>query len=148
MTIKSRLSRSDFFKSWDSVTAYGNFAGGDEVLDSVFIAKRKGGLVYLIEKPKSAHDIFAATFYGFISGTAEGSVLHGFFGISVLDFIITAIAYVVYGFVIASVYNRGQAGSARVMIVMGLAVLALIFVTLPKTRRRYRRILDKAAGRI
>ena len=144
MTFKSEYNAETLKKRWDDKTSYGNFAGGDDFLDTVFISRRYGSIVCLKCKPRSAHELFGAVYWGIITARkGSGSDIHGFSGISIVDLIITVIFYLLYGSITATVMRRGDESGAYWMIAIAVIILFFIFFTTPKTKNKYAEIIRR-----
>ena len=143
MKLKSDYTYDELCSRWDDLTAFKNYAGGDDLLDTVYISRRHGSFVSLRSKPRAAHELYGAVFYGRIKETDGGSELRGFFWLSIADTVITAILYILYAYIVRAVLDRGDDTGAYWMIAVAAALLLLICFTSPKTRRRYRDILEK-----
>lgn len=143
MTFKSKYDAETLKKRWDDKTSFGNFAGGDDFLDTVFISRRYGNIVCLKSKPRSAHELFGAVYWGVISGGRSSASIHGFFGISIVDLIITVIFYLLYGSITGTVMRRGDESGAYWMIAIAVLILFFIFFTTPKTKNKYAEIIRR-----
>lgn len=149
MTYKSEFDKATLISRWDDKTSFKNFAGGDDYLDTVFISRRYGSIVCLKRKPRSAHELFGATFWGVVCKSKNGgSSIRGFFGLSIIDLVITAIFYVLYGAITQTVLKRGDVSGAYWMIGIAAALLFMIFFTSPKTKRRYSEIIERVTRNI
>ncbi len=144
MTFKSEYDEETLKKRWDDKTAFGNFAGGDDLLDTVFISRRYGKIVCLKCKPRSAHELFGAVYWGIITARKDGGAsIIGFFGISIVDLIITAIFYLLYGSITKTVISRGDQSGAYWMIAVAVIILFLILFTTPKTKQKYSEVIKR-----
>ncbi len=144
MILKSDFGLQTLKERWDDKTSFKNFAGGDDFLDTVFISRRYGRIVCLKNKPRCSHNLFGSVFWGImIPKKKGGTTLFGFLGISILDLIITACIYTLYAMIINAVIGRGDTDSAKTMIIIGSVALFFIFFTFPKTRRKFKEILQR-----
>ena len=84
--IRSGHKREVLESRWDEMTSPARFAGCDDTMDLIFVAKRSGGRVRLVRKARIAHEPFCCVFRGKISGS--GSVIKGVFTKSVADYFI------------------------------------------------------------
>ncbi|MEG1743151.1 MAG: hypothetical protein RR246_03190 [Clostridia bacterium] len=144
MTIKSELPTFELIENWDEITSYKNFAGGDEILDEVYIARRRKKYIYLISKPKSAHNLFGAAFHGFIKNDGSGSKIVGFFGLSWFDYFVAAALLFVYGFVTVAIFQRDQFANGMTVLIIGCVIFFFVFFTFPKTKKKYMRLIKKS----
>ncbi len=85
--IRSGHKREVLESRWDEMTSPARFAGCDDTMDLIFVAKRSGGRVRLVRKARIAHEPFCCVFRGKISGSGSGSVIKGVFTKSVADYI-------------------------------------------------------------
>ena len=86
--IRSGHKREVLESRWDEMTSPARFAGCDDTMDLIFVAKRSGGRVRLVRKARIAHEPFCCVFRGKISGSGSGSVIKGVFTKSVADYFI------------------------------------------------------------
>ena len=153
LRIESKLTHEDLCAYWDDRTSAARYAGNDGDLDNVFIAKRKGDRIRLVRKAMNVIDPFATVFWGQLLPLPEGegkngskSVLTGFFGKSVLDYILLAVLVGVDAFVFF--YNLAK-GSLNTTVIAGCAAFLLVFVLLviptKSARERYTDLLDDVA---
>ena len=147
MTYQSNFDKATLIARWDDKTSFKNFAGGDDYLDTVFISRRYGSIVCLKRKPRSAHELFGSVYWGVIcKRKSGGSCIRGFFGLSIIDVIITLIFYFIYGAIARAVLNRGDTSGAYWMIAIAAAILFLIIFTTPKTKRKYSEIIERVTN--
>lgn len=72
---------------WDEYTSPSRFAGNDDSMDLIFVAKRDGYKVKLARRTRANREPFSTIFRGHIVKTEKGSKISGFFVKSILDYI-------------------------------------------------------------
>lgn len=138
LILESRFSPSELAERWDDRTSPARFAGNDDVMDDIYIARRKDNRVFLIRKGGGTWDPFATVFRGKIEASDTGSVLKGSFSKRVLDYIV----FMLFLFLDIYFAYRGylmDAWSFSTVLVCSavLVVLLLLIIPLPPARRRY-----------
>ena len=58
-TFESRYSKDELISRWDEFTSPARFAGTDDVMDLIFVSKRKGNKVRLVKRARTKRDPFA-----------------------------------------------------------------------------------------
>ncbi|MBO4366087.1 MAG: hypothetical protein J5843_00375 [Clostridia bacterium] len=153
LRIESKLTHGDLCAYWDDRTSAARYAGNDGDFDNVFVAKRKENRVRLIRKARNVIDPFATVFWGQLLPLQEGegkkgskSVLTGFFGKSILDYILLAILFGVDALIF--IYNLVN-HSLNTTVIAGCAALLILFLVLiiptKSARERYTELLDDIA---
>ena len=142
LSLTSSHSAKKMISRWDERTSPARFAGNDDVLDTVYRAKRKDNRVYLIRQGYSSLDPFTTVFRGKITENGEGSVLEGWFTKRVFDYVLLAIllildvAFAVRSYSMGSLTNMGMLGCG-----IFAAILVLLAVPMPSAKRRYTEFL-------
>ena len=138
MIFKSKYGKDELIARFDDLTSEARFAGADEMNDWVFQSKRTGDKIKIVRKPKSAYDPFASVFRGRIIETEYGSAIKGVYTKSVFDYVFAFFVFLIYFTVCAKYYGSADDKTTpTVMILAGVAILLLIFSSLPHTRKRY-----------
>ena len=138
LTLKSNHSVSQLIARWDDRTSPARFAGNDDVLDTVYRAKREEDRVYLIRKGSSSIDPFTTVFRGKISRDGEGSVLEGKFTKRSFDYVLLVlflgldVAFAMRSYLLGDLTYGGMLGC-------GLFALLMILLAIPTpwAKKRY-----------
>lgn len=138
MIFKSNYGKKELISRFDDLTSEARFAGADEMNDWVFQSKRTDDRIKIVRKPKNAYDPFASVFRGKIVETEHGSAIKGVYTKSVFDYISAFIVFFIYFSICAKYYNMSEdKTNPTVMIFVGIAIILLLFSSLPHTRKRY-----------
>ena len=106
--IRSGHKREVLESRWDEMTSPARFAGCDDTMDLIFVAKRSGGRVRLVRKARIAHEPFCCVFRGKISGSGSGSVIKGVFTKSVADYFIVLLITALLCYIRQEMFLRGS----------------------------------------
>lgn len=142
LSLNSSHSQKALLSRWDERTSPARFAGNDDVLDTVYRAKRNGNKVYLIRKGYSSVDPFVTVFRGEIVQSERGSVLQGRFTKRVFDyvlillFLVLDVAFAARSYLMGSMTYTGLAGCA-----LFAAIMILLAIPMPSARKRYTEFL-------
>lgn len=140
--LKSAYSAERLTVRWDERTSLSRFAGNDELMDNIFVAKRKGDRVILIRKARSAWDPFATVFRGRIVSSDGGSAIKGHFTKRLSDYCLLLLLLLADGYFCLRLREMGKLGvSAAAGCLVFAAILLLLAVPLRAPRRRYRTFL-------
>lgn len=148
MVFKSGKTKEQLIKSFDEHTAAHRFAGSDDILDDIYISKRKGNKVFLAHRPRNVHDLFATVFRGRIVELPEGSAIKGIFTVGIFDYLLVLLAGSAYGYIIYEIYARAHGRNAAQtigLVLLGLAVAYLALRTGKKAKDSYKELLEKIA---
>ncbi len=138
MIYKSNYGKEELIARFDDLTSEARFAGADELNDWVFQSKRTDDKIKIVRKPKSAYDPFASVFRGKIVATEYGSAIRGVYTKSVFDYVFTFFVFFIYFGVCAKYYGSADDKTTpTVMIFAGIAIILLLFSSLPHTRKKY-----------
>lgn len=137
-------TKSELTARWDEYTSPARFAGSDETLDLIFVAKRKGDRVTLVRKAKSVHDPYASVFRGRIRSDGEKSEIVGFFTKTVFDYLFTFLVIFALLYVQITVNSRGEDPYAANVLLVAAIVIA--FAVLHCSRGAKRRYTDFLTG--
>ncbi len=141
--LKSKYSEADLASRWDERTSPARFAGNDELLDAVFVAKRKQDRVILIRKARGTWDPFATVFRGRIVPLPDGSAIKGYFTKRLFDYVLLFLLLLADGYFCFRLQDMGNlTASASVGCLAFAAILLLLAVPLRASRRRYRAFLQ------
>lgn len=149
LTIESPFDSETLCRRWDDRTSVSRFAGNDDEMDNVFMALRKDRKVRLVRKARSALDPFATVFWGKISpdGPDGKSGITGFFGKSVLDYILLA---VMLGLDVFLFVHNAAGGKLNAGLVTGciafLLLLCILAFPMKSARLRYADFMRDIAG--
>lgn len=138
LSLKSTHSVSQLIARWDERTSPARFAGNDDVLDTVYRAKREEDRVFLIRKGSSSIDPFTTVFRGKISGDGEGSVLEGKFTKRAFDYVFLAlflvldIAFALRSYLLGDLTPGGMIGCG-----IFAALMILLAIPTPWAKKRY-----------
>ena len=132
----SKLTQEELCAFWDERTSAARYAGNDGDFDNVFVANRKDSRVRLVRKARNLIDPFATVFWGRLlplteneEGKEEGdrSVLTGWFGKSVLDYILLAL---LVGLDAVIFFRNLSDGSLNTTVIAGCAAFLILAVVL------------------
>ncbi len=140
--LKSRYNEAELAARWDERTSPARFAGNDDLMDAVFVAKRKQNRVILIRKARGSWDPFATVFRGRIVPLPDGSAIKGYFTKRLLDYGLLLLLLLADGYFYYRLQDMGKLGtSASIGCFAFAAILLLLAIPLHVSRRRYRSFL-------
>lgn len=138
MIFRSGFDKAALILRFDDITSEARFAGADEQNDWIFQSFRKGDRIKIVRKPKGSYDPFASVFRGRIMETESGSAIKGVYTKSLPDYIFTFIIFFVYYTVCFNSYASAENKTAPLaFMIVGAAIILLLFSSLPHTRKRY-----------
>ena len=123
---RSAYNKERLTISWDQYTNEARFAGGDDFLDLVFIAKRKGNKISLIKKSKIGASPFTTRFNGVIKDDYGTGVIEGKFSKGLADYIAALLFVLFYSYIVYSLYQREQLISVLLFALGGLIMFLLL----------------------
>ncbi len=136
--LPSDFSLPQLRESWDRETAEARFAGADDTMDLIFVAKRKGDRVRLVRKARAMNDPFSAVFRGRLKETEKGSEIVGFFTKRVVDYLFCILLVAGLLFVQTTVINRGENPyTINVLLVSSIVFSLIALYCFRPTKRRY-----------
>lgn len=137
-TLKSNHSPVELASRWDERTSPARFAGNDDVLDTVYRAKRKGNSVFLIRKGSVSLDPFTTVFRGKILPCGEGSMIKGYFSKRAFDYVLLAILLCLdAAFALKASLMGAMTGEAFLWCLGFAVILVLLAIPTPFAVKRY-----------
>ncbi len=146
MRFNSVLSKNELTARWDERTSPQRFAGGDDLFDNIYIARRSGDKVKLAFKPRSGPDLFSTVFRGRITGGESGSAITGSCTKSGADYALACVLAVIMAVMLKAMYDRGL-GVVGLYTGMLICAAVLAVYLLPKrgARKKYAEFLKDIA---
>lgn len=145
--IRSGHKREVLESRWDEMTSPARFAGCDDTMDLIFVAKRSGGRVRLVRKARIAHEPFCCVFRGKISGSGSGSVIKGVFTKSVADYYIVLLITALLFYVRHEVILRGSSQyTINFLIAFWLVAAVMLLYNTKRARGKYIEMLNRIAA--
>ena len=145
--IRSGHKREVLESRWDEMTSPARFAGCDDTMDLIFVAKRSGGRVRLVRKARIAHEPFCCVFRGKISGSGSGSVIKGVFTKSVADYFIVLLITALLFYIRHEVILRGSSQyTINFLIAFWLVAAVMLLYNTKRTRGKYIEMLNRIAA--
>ena len=141
---ESRYSRDELISRWDEFTSPARFAGTDDMMDLIFVSKRKGNKVRLVKRVRSKRDPFACVFYGKIEDSEKGSMIKGFFAKTFVDYFVVAVIISLFAYMSYYISARGDS-TATVNALLGASVVfgALLLYNTRSTKRKYAEFISR-----
>lgn len=134
----SDLSVSELKKSWDSETSPARFAGCDDTMDLIFVARRKGNKVHLVRKARTVSDPFSTVFRGRLRQTKNGSEIVGIFTKRIIDYVFCILLVALLLYVQTTVIQKGNDPyTVNILLVSSVVGSLLALYPFRKTKRRY-----------
>lgn len=145
--IRSGHKREVLESRWDEMTSPARFAGCDDTMDLIFVAKRSGGRVRLVRKARIAHEPFCCVFRGKISGSGSGSVIKGVFTKSVADYFIVLLITALLFYIRHEVILRGSSQyTINFLIAFWLVAAVMLLYNTKRARGKYIKMLNRIAA--
>lgn len=145
--IRSGHKREVLESRWDEMTSPARFAGCDDTMDLIFVAKRSGGRVRLVRKARIAHEPFCCVFRGKISGSGSGSVIKGVFTKSVADYFIVLLITALLFYIRHEVILRGSSQyTINFLIAFWLVAAVMLLYNTKRARVKYIEMLNRIAA--
>ncbi|MBQ1206248.1 MAG: hypothetical protein IIX67_03500 [Clostridia bacterium] len=119
---KSRYSEEELINRWDDFTSPARFAGADDVMDLIYVSKRKGKKVRLVRRARTKREPFSCVFYGTIESTEQGSQIKGSFMKSLIDYIAVALIVALLFYIRFLVIERGDS-PVTVNVLLGASIV-------------------------
>ena len=138
MILESHFSPSELIQRWDDRTSPSRFAGNDSILDDIYIAHRNNNRIFLIRKGRGTLDPFTTVFRGKILASSTGSMVKGYFGKRVFDYLVVAfflyldIYFSYRGYLI----DKFSVSTAVICSIVAI-VLIMLAIPLPSVRKQY-----------
>ncbi len=144
----SDYSAEELSQRWDDYTSPARFAGSDDTMDLIFVAKRNGDKVRLVRKARTVREPFTCVFRGKIKKTEKGSEISGIFTKSLFDYILVGLLIAFMFYLRTIVIERGSPlGSVNtllaVVIIGGLALL----INYRSAKRKYAELIFRITGK-
>lgn len=145
--IRSGHKREVLESRWDEMTSPARFAGCDDTMDLIFVAKRSGGRVRLVRKARIAHEPFCCVFRGKISGSGSGSVIKGVFTKSVADYFIVLLITALLFYIRHEVILRGSSQyTINFLIAFWLVAAVMLLYNTKRARGKHIEMLNRIAA--
>ena len=137
-TFESRYSKDELISRWDEFTSPARFAGTDDVMDLIFVSKRKGNKVRLVKRARTKRDPFACVFYGKITETENGSRISGSFAKAFIDYLVVAAIISLFAYMSYYVSERGDS-TVTVNVLLGASIVfgAMLLYNTRSVKRKY-----------
>lgn len=144
----SDYSSEELVERWDEFTSPSRFAGNDETMDLVFVAKRKGNKVKLVRKARSAHEPFSCVFRGEIKASEKGSRIVGVFTKSWLDYAAVGAVLTLLLYIRHLVLESGDGiNTINALLVIAIVGSLIMLMNYRRTKRRYADFLVRITGK-
>ena len=101
-------SVEELSQRWDDYTSPARFAGSDDTMDLIFVAKRNGNKVQLVRKARTVREPFTCVFRGKIKKTDKGSEISGVFTKSFFDYVLVGLLMAFMLYLRTIVIERGR----------------------------------------
>lgn len=137
---KSRFSEKELTERWDEFTSPARFAGSDDVMDLIYVSKRKDKKVRLVRRARSKREPFSCVFYGNIVADEKGSAIKGVFAKSIKDYVAVCLIVSLLIYIRGLVMERGDS-PVTVNVLLAAAIVLGVFL-LYNTRSAKRRFAE------
>lgn len=146
LKIKSKLTLDELKYSWDEHTSPARFAGSDETMDLVYVAKRKKDKVVLVRRATHSHEPFSCVFRGRLEEDGTNSAISGRFTKSCFDYIALAVLYAILFYVRYVIISRGNSvNTINTVLAFSIVAGLLLLYNTRGTKRRYCEFLARIA---
>lgn len=140
----SCFSKEELTSRWDEFTSPARFAGSDDVMDLIYVSKRKNDRVRLVRRARSKREPFSCVFYGKIAKTEKGSEISGIFAKSVIDYIAIALIIALLAYIRYIVIDRGES-PVTVNVLLGASIIIgiLLLYNTRSIKRKYAEFISR-----
>lgn len=140
----SDFSSEELTERWDEYTSPARFAGSDDTMDLIFVAKRKNNKIKLVRRARTVSELFTCVFRGEIKRTGQGSEIKGHFTKSYFDYLICAIALGLLFYIRSFVIERGTSlGAMNTILIAAIIGGILLLSNFRPTKRKYAEFICK-----
>lgn len=148
---KSEHTKEELKRRWDEYTSPARFAGSDDHMDLIFVAKRSGDRVKLLRRARTMADPFSCVFRGKICSDGERSSIKGIFTKRIVDYFSVLILLAIMFFMRSEVIAHGDDPYTINVLIAASSVLGLLLLYNSRRSKRYyadfiARITDKEHG--
>lgn len=144
---ESNMSVSELIEKWDEYTSAARFAGSDDTMDLIFIAKRKDKKVKLVRRARSSYEPFSTVFRGKISESENGSKISGIFTKSIIDYVAVTLIIGLLFYIRAVFIERGDAlNTVNVLLACAVIGGGLLLYNTRASKRRYADFITRITG--
>ncbi len=143
-SFNSRFLEDELIERWDEFTSPARFAGADEMMDLIYVSKRKGNQVRLVRRAGSKRDPFSCVFYGKIVKSEQGSAVKGIFAKSLFDYIAIALIIALFAYIRCIVIERGDS-PVTVNILLGASIIigGFLLYNTRSIKRKYAEFISR-----
>lgn len=143
----SNYTDVELIERWDEFTSPARFAGSDDTLDLIFIAKRKGNKLKLTRRARTASDPFASIFRGKIVKTEKGSEIVGVFTKSIFDYTIVSLILAFLFYIRTLIIDRGEPlGTINGLLVIAIIAGVFFLYNRRSEKRKYSEFIFRITG--
>ena len=138
----------ELIERWDEYTSPARFAGSDDMMDLIFVSKRNGDRVRLVQRSRTSRDPFACVFRGRIKENRQGSQISGVFTKAIVDYAVVAAVWALLFYIRSYIIERGDSLST-INVLLGCALVigvALLYNT-RRARLRYSEFISRIVGK-
>ena len=132
-------------KNFDFMISESYYAGSDEYNDSVFLGRRKGDKLFLVNRPPKSLSIFTTVFRGMIITDGDKCYIKGYFGKRLFDYFLYVLLSALVMLFAVSMQSFSDSGGILLAIIWGCVTLLFMF-PLKGTRIRYIDFLTRVAN--
>lgn len=144
----SDYSSDELIERWDEYTSPARFAGSDDTMDLIFVAKRNKNKVKLVRRARTVRDPFSCVFRGKIKKIGQGSEIKGCFTKSYFDYLLCAIAFALLLYIRSFVIERGSSlGAMNTISIVAIVGGILLMSNFRPTKRKYAEFIYKITGK-
>ena len=144
LDFESNMSVNELIDRWDAFTSPSRFAGSDDMMDLIFVAKRKDKKVTLVRRARSNREPFSSVFRGEIIKTEKGSKISGFFTKSLLDYTVVVAVIGLLFYIRSGIMERGEPlDTINVLLVCSIIGGVLLLYNTRASKRKYSEFLTR-----
>lgn len=144
----SSFSSEELTERWDEYTSPARFAGSDDTMDLIFVAKRKKNKIKLVRRARTVREPFSCVFRGEIKNNGQGSEIKGYFTKSYFDYLICAIVLGLLFYIRSVAVGRGSPlGAMNTVLIAAIVGGLLLLCNFRPTKRRYAEFIYKITGK-
>lgn len=145
---ESDFSVEKLIENWDDFTSPARFAGNDDTMDLIFVAKRKDDRVKLVRRARFSREPFSTVFRGKIRKTKNGSEIVGVFTKTIFDYVFSAAVIGFIYYVRSIIIERGASlNTINALLAISIIAFLLLLLNTRATKRRYSDFLCRITGK-
>lgn len=144
---KSDFSPDTLKERWDDFTSPARFAGNDDTMDLIFVAKRKNEKLKLVRRARSSFEPFACVFRGKIIKSEQGGEIVGIFTKSIVDYFVVAGIFALLFYIRSFIVERGTSlNTINSLLIIAIVSAVLLLKNRRASKRKYSEFIYRVTG--